>query len=310
MAKIVYGPNIAQISASSFDIGVEEKRGVVDSDNIFLKDMAQSRYFTLTLDKLRHNGKPIQFKLATPSSADYANYSDVHVFNDFFPVKNMTMNFTAYDNLSIPFAIFGNLSILHRKRLTTITINAYDTDKDIVEEAVQKWEAECFPSSKYVAYMADVASKFEYKSYDVTGKINYIKTLYVIPAEGVSVSRGYDDNSEKIVSFSVVAVGEIGASANGSSGNISYPGSRGVSGGGAGVAISSSDVGSITGGSGTGTGSGSGIGIGEGEGNGRGYVNYQETVTAKLLNVPSREPVQNFIEIWDDETVIVNKDIV
>lgn len=221
MSEVTYGPGVMQdgtyrkrlIGGVAEDAKLKSIKDPVANNSIFYLDMAQSRYFTLTISKLTFNGKPIQFKLGTPIVTKGALPNK---FDDFFPVKNISVSFTSYNNMSIPFSIFGNLPILHKKSVAKITINAYDLDDDRVERAVQAWEKECFPDSNYVAYLDDVKAQFVYKSYDVKGKQNYSKTLYVIPADNVSVSRSYDDNNEKIVSFSVVAVGEPGASSRGS----------------------------------------------------------------------------------------------
>ena len=221
MSEVTYGPGVMQdgtyrkrlIGGVAEDAKLKSIKDPVTNNSIFYLDMAQSRYFTLTISKLTFNGKPIQFKLGTPIVTKGALPNK---FDDFFPVKNISVSFTSYNNMSIPFSIFGNLPILHKKSVAKITVNAYDLDDDRVERAVQAWEKECFPDSNYVAYLDDVKAQFVYKSYDVKGKQNYSKTLYVIPADNVSVSRSYDDNNEKIVSFSIVAVGEPGASSRGS----------------------------------------------------------------------------------------------
>ena len=53
----------------------------------------------------------------------------------------------------------------------------------------------------------------KYVSYDVKGKRNFVRYLDVIPASTVSVSRSYEENGPKLLSFSVVAVGTTGANA-------------------------------------------------------------------------------------------------
>lgn len=207
--------------------------------NSFLYNIAQSRYFTLTLDKLTDNsGIPIKFKLGKPSANNYAKGKEINTFNDFFPVKNVSINHTSYHNMSVPFSVFGNIPLLHSASLPKITINAYDLDDDRVERAVSRWTNICFPNDRYVAYLSNAASKFEYISYDVTGRENFTFTFYVIPSDNVIVSRSYEENNEKIVSFSVVAVGAPGASSKGSSplssSGTSSIGNGGMVGGGAG----------------------------------------------------------------------------
>ncbi len=228
MAEKSYGPGVQSILLEGYAQEVQMIQPTNNNDGLFLSNIAQSRYFTITIDKLTFNGAPIKFHLSKPSEEEYKGTTPPNTFGDFFPVKNISLTFTSYNNMSIPFAIFGNLPILHKKQLAKININAYDFDDDRVELALQRWEQECFPNSKYVAYLDTVASPFEYTSYDVTGRVTYHKRLIVIPADSVQVNRGYDDNNEKIVSFSLVAVGETGSSANGSLGGINIPSSGGL----------------------------------------------------------------------------------
>ena len=125
----------------------------------------------------------------------------------------MNFNETSYENMNVPFGIFGDFPLLHRKKVTTISFSCYDIDQDSIELALRKWEESCFPQATYVAFLDDVAAELTYSSYDVKGKKNFERTLYVIPANSVSVSRSYEENGPKLLNFSVVAVGAVGASA-------------------------------------------------------------------------------------------------
>ena len=116
--------------------------------------------------------------------------------------------------MNIPFGIFGDFPLLHKKKVTSISFSCYDIDQDAIEKALRYWEQQCFPQGMYVAYLEDVAAELKYTSYDVKGRPNFIRTLEVIPASTVSVSRSYEENAAKLLNFSVVAVGAIGASAN------------------------------------------------------------------------------------------------
>lgn len=192
------GDNVFQLSA-------EYNKDLSDGNTMgaFQQDIAQSRYFTVTVSEIRDkNNKPITFHTGG-------------AFHDFLPVKNMSLSYASYDNLSVPLAPLSGIPLLNKKRLSVIRLSCYDTDDDIIEKALQRWEMRCFPGGKYVAYMDDIAAKFQYKSYDVKGNLVFVKTLYVIPTDDYGVNRSYEENSEKLLTFSLAAVGEIGASANG-----------------------------------------------------------------------------------------------
>ena len=168
-------------------------------------DIAQSHFFTVQIfgkNSLGRstgihllNGDPIMF---SSGEGTYTNY---------IPIKSMNFNYTSYDNMNIPMGIFGDLPLLHRKKVTSITFSCYDTDQDIIEKALNYWEHQCFPGGNYVSYLADVVARLTYTSYDVCGNMNFQRILEVIPASSVSVSRSYEENAAKMLNFSVVAVG-------------------------------------------------------------------------------------------------------
>ena len=171
-------------------------------------DIAQSHFFTVQIfnDK---NGAGIHDAKGTP----FNFCSGEGTYKNYIPIKTMNFNYTTYDNMTIPFAIFGDFPLLHRKKVTSISFSCYDIDQDAIEKAVKYWEQQCFPQGMYAAYLDDVAAKLSYTSYDVKGRENFTRVLYVIPAGSVSVSRSYEENAAKMINFSVVAVGAPGASA-------------------------------------------------------------------------------------------------
>ena len=204
-----------EASSKFFDIGIEKREDLskktsgVGNDIIDYWDIAQSHFFTVQIysGSGRNatglhdiNGSPFSF---ASGKGTYQNY---------IPIKSMNFNYTTYDNLNIPFGIFGDFPLLHRKKVTSISFTCYDMDDDRIEKALKYWEQQCFPQGKYVAYLDEVKATLKYTSYDVKGKRNFTRVLDVIPAQSVSVSRSYEENGAKMLSFSVVAVGAPGAS--------------------------------------------------------------------------------------------------
>ena len=166
-------------------------------------DIAQSHFFTVQISQLLDkNGKTFSFA------------SGQGTYKDYVPIKSMNLTYTSYDNMSVPFNIFGDLPLLHRKSVSTIAFSCYDIDQDVIEMALRAWENRCFPEGRYVAYLDDIKATFKYRSYDVTGKMNFEKEFLVIPASGVSVSRSYEENAAKMLNFSLAVVGLPGASAS------------------------------------------------------------------------------------------------
>ena len=164
------------------------------TDNALLIDIAQSHHYTVHIDGM---GLP-DFKKAGSPMTKYG----------FLPVKTMNVRFTSYENMSIPVAIFGDFPLLNRKRVGTIDITCYDKDSNQLEAQLRQWEASCFPRGRYVAYMDEIARKFTYRGYNVKGQKTLTYQVFVIPTGNVSVSRDYSANEAKMLSFSLVVVGD------------------------------------------------------------------------------------------------------
>lgn len=168
-------------------------------------DIAQSHHFTITLQGFTHYRAPGKS------------------FGNFLPVKNISLDYTRYENLSIPVAIFGNFPILNKKGMTSINLTCYDMDDNRLERELSGWEASCFPKNKFVGYMSQIARELIYTGYNVKGKKTLEKRMFVIPAGGVMVSRDYAANDAKMVNFSVIAVGNGTDSSAGARGETVEP---------------------------------------------------------------------------------------
>ena len=166
------------------------------NDGILLMDIAQSHHYTVWLD-----GMEGMSELKVPTSP-------LSKGKGFLPVKTMGLKYTSYENMSIPVAIFGDFPLLNRKRVSTIDLSCYDFDNNKLEYELRKWEAQCFPKGRFVAYMDEIAREFVYRGYSVEGKQTLEYRVYVIPAGNVSISRDYSANEAKMVNFSLVVVGD------------------------------------------------------------------------------------------------------
>lgn len=173
----------------------EQKETPQVTDATLLMDISQSHHFTVHLEGFSMTGLKI-------ASSPLTNKEG------FLPVKTMNLKYTSYENMSIPVAIFGDFPLLNKKRVSTIDLTCYDLDSNKLEYALRKWESDCFPKGRFVAYMDDIAKKFTYKGYGVDGRGTLTYEVYVIPAGNVTVSRDYSANEAKMVSFSLVVVGD------------------------------------------------------------------------------------------------------
>ena len=180
--------------------------GGIDYNNTFsyqtwLYDIAQSRFFTVVIQDF--------ISLVSPTSDDESQKSDMSG-TYFLPVKSIEISLSRVDNMSVPVFFFGDFPIINKKRVGVIRLTCFDLDNDSIEREIRHWmEDECFVGTR-VRYLSQMAKELTYKSYDVTGKLNYEKTVLTIPTSDVSISRNYEDGA-KLVSFSLAVVGEEGS---------------------------------------------------------------------------------------------------
>ena len=193
---------------------LSKKTSGIGNDLIDYWDIAQSHFFTVQIYSSNGGGSKAT-GLHDIKGSPFSFASGHGTYQDYIPIKSMNFNYTSYDNLNIPFGIFGDFPLLHRKKVTSISFSCYDIDDDRIEKALRYWEQQCFPSDIYVAYLDEVKATLKYTSYDVKGKTNFVRTLDVIPGQSVSVSRDYEENGAKLLNFSVVAVGAPGVKERG-----------------------------------------------------------------------------------------------
>ena len=200
---ILSGGYYTNSSGMLFALGADENllKGGIEDGDVFLMDIAQAHHFSVVIEGFPTYTAPE----GTMTGSD----------GQFLPAKSINFNYTSYENMSIPLAIFGDFPLLNKKRVSTISLSCYDSDSNTLEYALKKWEHLCFPKGRYVAYMDEIARKFDYRGYGVDGRETFRCSFYVIPTGNVSVSRDYSANDAKLVNFSVVCVGDGSTCATG-----------------------------------------------------------------------------------------------
>ena len=189
---VTYSPETTKV----FELGISKSTQAESpqiNDGIWLMDIAQSHHYTVQISNMEGMSS-----LKTPKGS----------FSEFLPVKTMNLKYTSYENMSIPVAIFGDFPLLNKKRVSTIDLSCYDFDNNKLEYELRRWEAQCFPKGRYVAYMDDIAREFIYRGYSVEGRKTLEYRVFVIPSGNVTVSRDYSANEAKMLNFSLVVVGD------------------------------------------------------------------------------------------------------
>ena len=196
-----------------FKLSVDKVNNETDpiTENVWLTDIAQSHHFTVQLNEL--------YTKTTARDSVRQYHCPGGLFSDFLPVKSIQLNYTSYENMSIPFAIFGDFPLLNKKRVSTIAITCYDEDTNQIEYALNVWEDQCFPQGKYVAYLNEVARELVYRGYNVLGEETLRIRKIVIPSGNVTVSRDYSENGAKLITFTLMCIGDGTTCQVGSPGN-------------------------------------------------------------------------------------------
>lgn len=176
--------------------GGNSQEAPVISGSYITHDISQSHHFRINIDKI-----PVEF--------------NSKVFGNFLPVKSISFDEITFENLTIPVGIFGDFPIMQKRRLGRFSLSLYDPAGDEIEKSLQIWENLCFPQGKYVNYLSEIVGKMKYASYSVDGTLNSELSFYVLPTDSHRISRGYEENALKLIQFSLVVVGVVGAKTGG-----------------------------------------------------------------------------------------------
>lgn len=170
------------------------------------QDIAQSRYFTVLLkdndNYIENDALNLKLPCESMDSVDYKFQTD-----RFLPVKSLSITDTSYDNLSIPMSTFSDIPLMNKKKTCNLQLTCYDIDDDRLERILRIWKNRCFIGNR-VVYMSYIYKIFQYRSYNVQGKLNFSADYYVIPVGPLTISRDYESNNEKLITFNLATIGE------------------------------------------------------------------------------------------------------
>ena len=175
--------------------------------NTWAIDIAQSHHFTVQLRAVGSTKESDKYPIYKVSSSSFGN---------FLPVKNISLTYSGYETMILPFSSFSDFPLIQRKKIEIVNLTCYDEDTSILEKAVTAWNDECFPGGKYVAYMDNVVKELIYKGYTVDGRESFNLRRYVIPFGPPQVNRDYEENDAKMITFSLACVGDGSTCATGS----------------------------------------------------------------------------------------------
>lgn len=176
-------------------IGSVSKDIVAESSTLIT--MAQSSYFKINIDFLTNS----------VMSSHGAN-NILKGIGNFLPVKSMNFTPVSLETTTIPLGIFSDMSFITRRKVGKFNITIYDTNDNFYEKKLLEWYNLSVPNNRgYVGYMKDIVSNMLYVSYSTTGIVENTLNLEVMLAEDLNISRDYESNELKTITFSVIVVG-------------------------------------------------------------------------------------------------------
>lgn len=172
-------------------------------------DIAQSHHFTVQLRPVGTTKKSDKYILTYKVSSS--------PFGNFLPVKSMSLTYSGYETMILPFSSFSDFPLMRRRKIEIVNLTCYDEDTSMLENALMYWNEECFPGGRYVAYMDNVVKELIYKGYTVDGRESFNIRRFVIPIGQPQVNRDYEENDAKMITFSLACVGDGSTCATGAS---------------------------------------------------------------------------------------------
>lgn len=178
----------------------------VDESHLFNLNMSQSAFFTLEISKIPTH--PLMNHIV----AGKLDSNDARGYGSFLPVKSLSYRLVSLENKSFNAGMFSDLLILEKRKTGMLDITLLDTSDDRFEQYVTSWfNLSGYNDARngYIGYIVDWAAECNYCEYSVTGLLNKRLQFMVLPSGEPQVSRSYEDNKLKEISFSVAIASSI-----------------------------------------------------------------------------------------------------
>lgn len=207
----IYGKDFTKIERTSSN---KQTINEGSANNIFNLTMSQNHHFKLEIDQIMVNNS-FNHIINGYTYKNGKKVQETRGYKKFLPIKSMDYKPVSVESTRLQFGIFSDFPIIHRRKVGSINITLLDDVNCNYEKAVYNWFGKCVPTSTgFVAPMLEIISKAKYIEYNNQGKVCKQYIFEVIPEGDVSVSRNYENNSLKEVSFSVLIISDIEGEVN------------------------------------------------------------------------------------------------
>lgn len=206
-------------------------------NTIFNLESAQASYYTLLIEGFEYSRYYTSHMSTTASprmgrrdgyysySSDAFNYTGMTPdykkewhstgFENFkrngsiywIPVKSLTYTQGAIENTTFGVGAFADLQLPFRKHSPTLQIEMYDARSDFFEMKLREWHNMSVITDGFVPVLESISKKVQIRSWATNGECNSLTECQCILADDISVTRSYEANDLKIISFKLVVVG-------------------------------------------------------------------------------------------------------
>lgn len=175
-------------------------------------DMQQSAYFTILIDGFDYSRFYASYKSLT-NSRDYGATNSsfdnwgVDASKSFMPVKSLSYSQGSIETMSIACGAFADLALPFRKHCPTLNIEMYDHRSDFFEMKLREWHTMSVVTGGFVPVLESITKKVEIRSWATNGECNSVQSCDCLLADDINVTRTYENNDLKVISFKLIVVG-------------------------------------------------------------------------------------------------------
>lgn len=214
---------------------VQISKNNANLNHVQLLDAAQSSYFTMLIEGFEYSRFYTSYMSTTTSKnhgrRDYYYEKDPNAFNDinnltprktvstnfdnwgrngsiyWMPLKSLTYTQGAIENTTFGVGAFADLQLPFRKHSPTLQVELCDARSDFFEMKLREWHNMSVITDGFVPVLESISKKVQIRSWATNGECNSLTECQCILADDISVTRSYEANDLKIISFKLVVVG-------------------------------------------------------------------------------------------------------
>lgn len=175
-------------------------------------DIQQSAYFTMLVKGWEYGRFHTSFKSISTQTYDGNRNGAFDRFTEnnslyWMPLKSLQYSHGSIETMSLGVGAFADLQLPFRKHLPTLTVEMYDHRSDYFEMKLREWHAQSVLTEGFVPVLESIVKEVEIRGWATNGECNSVTTCSCILADDLTVSRSYEEDGFKLISFKLLVVG-------------------------------------------------------------------------------------------------------